>query len=128
MGELLPAGSREVSAQNTYIGEEDITTEYYADNLYCRDFDGKKIWNGGYDLPLTFPFDIFHGEESLERNYKKGRGFLIFWKFIKVIYGGDCKNRLSLTKLCRLKIKFVEKKPKIMYNNIGNFWKQNIFY
>ena len=28
----------------------------------------------------------------------------------------------SLTKLCRLKIKFVEKKPKIMYNNIGNFW------
>ena len=35
-----------------YDIEEIITTEYYADNLYCMDFDGKKekeLWDGGYD-------------------------------------------------------------------------------
>ncbi len=35
-----------------YDIEEVITTEYYADNLYCMDVDGKrekKLWNGGYD-------------------------------------------------------------------------------
>ena len=35
-----------------YDIEEIITAEYYADNLYCMDFDGKKekkLWDGGYD-------------------------------------------------------------------------------
>ena len=35
-----------------YDIEEIITTEYYADNLYCMDFNGKKekkLWDGGYD-------------------------------------------------------------------------------